>query len=148
MLNADGTITTLKGDIPINPVIQWQNARPLTNKTLEPDGSIGSFNFNIGETSEDSLKLKMYEVQLPVSNWQGGSSTLFTQTLPVSEIKESIKCPIVNIAFTGTLDEKQAQQKAWNLVNEAEIQEGSILFTCFNSKPNVDLNIVIWWWYE
>lgn len=82
-----------------------------------------------------------YFVTLLSSGWTG-SSAPYSQTVSVSGILATdtpFVMPIIGSASSTAV----SQQQAWNLVSAAESIDGSIIFTCFEEKPETDIRLKI-----
>ena len=80
-------------------------------------------------------------VDLPASGWSlnGG---VYTQTLLAAGISVNDH-PIFGVVYTGTAEEKKAQKEAFALVDDLDSGEDSIVLTCFEEAPKMDLTIML-----
>lgn len=148
ILNPDGSITTLDGQMPIDPVAIWKNSSPIINKVLEPDGSIGVLNFgNVGNSevskayvdsrdiyvleeakdfAEDTFNPLNDSLDETVSNLNNLELRLDSTDLKLAEVDEQ-------------LDNLEAQSTAkWITLNECDTRSRSNL----TSISNLNLNKV------
>lgn len=78
-----------------------------------------------------------YTITLTAAGWQGAAAP-YTQTVAVAGILVT-DTPHYTAVYSGTNDQKIAQQEAWSMVSEDSTANGSITFVCFEDKPEVDL---------
>lgn len=78
-------------------------------------------------------------VTATVAGWTGDSAP-YTQTIAVEGVMETDN-PHYCVVYSEDADTRQAEKEAFSLVDELETADGSITFTCFEDKPEVDLNI-------
>ena len=78
-----------------------------------------------------------YTTALTAAGWQGAAAP-YTQTVAVAGILVT-DTPHYTAVYSGTNDQKIAQQEAWSMVSEDSTANGSITFVCFEDKPEVDL---------
>ena len=80
-------------------------------------------------------------VDVPASAWSlnGG---VYTQALLAAGISGNDH-PIFSVVYTGTAEEKKAQKEAFALVDDLDSGEDSIVLTCFEEAPKMDLTIML-----
>lgn len=88
----------------------------------------------------EKLHLVM-QVAVPASGWSlnGG---VYTQTVLAAGIGVNDH-PIFGVVYSGTADEKKAQKEAFALVDDLDSQEDSIVLSCFEEAPKVDLTLLL-----
>lgn len=72
---------------------------------------------------------------LPASGWS--DTAPYTQTVAVDGTLAT-DCPHYGVVYT---DAYAAEKEAFALIDDLETADGSVTFTCFEEKPQVDLNI-------
>ena len=77
-------------------------------------------------------------VTLPASGWSGAGP--YTQTVIVSGILAT-DTPHYGVVYSGTAQEKAAQKEAFALVDDLDTGLNSVMFTCFQEAPGVDLMV-------
>ena len=75
------------------------------------------------------------------TSWSG-SAAPFTQSISLAGILAS-DTPHITPVFSTTNATAKSQKEAWGLVSKAVTNNGSITFTCFDSKPTVALTLQI-----
>ena len=78
-------------------------------------------------------------VTATAAGWTGDAAP-YTQTIAVDGILETDN-PHYGVVYSEDADTRQAEKEAFSLVDDLETADGSITFTCFEDKPEVDLNI-------
>ncbi|WP_147539259.1 phage tail protein [Anaerotruncus rubiinfantis] len=89
------------------------------------------------QTWNGKAETATYTTTLPAAGWQGAAAP-YTQTVAVAGILVT-DTPHYTAVYSGTNDQKIAQQEAWSMVSEDSTANGSITFVCFEDKPEVDL---------
>ena len=76
------------------------------------------------------------QVSVPASGWS--SSAPYTQTVPVNGMTQN-DTPHYSVVYSASnaLPEKEA----FAMVDDLDSANGSVTFTCFESKPEIDLTI-------
>lgn len=80
-------------------------------------------------------------VTLAAANWVGASAP-YTQTVTVQGMTSSI-VPIIGLVPSATVSTGLEEQTQWGYVTKAESGANSITFSCYETKPTVDLMISI-----
>ena len=78
-------------------------------------------------------------VSLPAAGWAGDAAP-YTQTVAVPGILETDR-PHYGVIYSGTAEEKGLQKEGFALVDDLDTGAGSVTFTCFEEKPEVDLTV-------
>lgn len=78
-------------------------------------------------------------VTATATGWTGDAAP-YVQTIAVDGIVETDN-PHYGVVYSEDADTRQAEKEAFSLVDDLETADGSITFTCFEDKPEVDLNI-------
>lgn len=82
-----------------------------------------------------------WTVSLAPADWNGDEAP-YTQTVSIDGILKS-DTPHVTMIGSGELENKIEQMDAWSMVSTGETVDGAIVFTCFEDKPEIELNIQI-----
>ena len=77
-------------------------------------------------------------VEVPASAWSG--SAPYKQTIAVDSILSS-DTPHYGVVYSNDTEMALAQKEAFALVDDLDTADGSVTFTCFEEKPEVDLTI-------
>ena len=121
---------------------------PSTGGALAPTDTVnealGKLEANLDAAEADIAALDAgkaetatYTITLTAAGWQGAAAP-YTQTVAVAGILVT-DTPHYTAVYSGTNDQKIAQQEAWSMVSEDSTANGSITFVCFEDKPEVDL---------
>ena len=78
-------------------------------------------------------------VSLPAAGWAGDAAP-YTQTVAVDGILET-DTPHFGALYSGTAEEKTAQKEGFALVDDLDTGLNSVMFTCLEEKPEVDLTV-------
>lgn len=78
-------------------------------------------------------------VSLPAAGWAGDAAP-YTQTVAVPGILET-DTPHYGVVYSGTAEEKTAQKEGFALVDDLDTGLNSVMFTCLEEKPEVDLTV-------
>ena len=80
-----------------------------------------------------------FSATLTATGWAGLAAP-YTQSIAIDGILE-IDRPIIGPVYSGGLAAKKLERAAWALVDDIEAAAGVIVFTCFEVKPETDINI-------
>lgn len=78
-------------------------------------------------------------VSLPAAGWAGDAAP-YTQTVAVPGILETDR-PHYGVIYSGTAEEKGLQKEGFALVDDLDTGLNSVMFTCLEEKPEVDLTV-------
>ena len=78
-------------------------------------------------------------VARPAAGWLGDAAP-YTQTVAVPGILET-DTPHYGVVYSGTAEEKASRKEGFSLVDDLDTAAGSVTFTCFEEKPEVDLTV-------
>lgn len=129
----------------------------LNNSEIKPD-SENKVNLNIpnvlqqtGTSTTDTMSqdavtkslnlkatLSTYQATLLASNWS--ELAPYTQTVSIDGILANDK-PIADVVLSDNSETAITQNDNWVAVSKISTAENSIVATCLQSKPTVDLNI-------
>lgn len=90
------------------------------------------------EEYTDSLTFNK-NVTLDASKWVGDNAP-YTQSIDLEEILET-DTPRYGPVYSGDLNTKIAQKEAFALVDDLDTADGSVTFTCFDDKPEVNVTV-------
>lgn len=79
------------------------------------------------------------QVTLLAENWEG-SSAPYTQTVAFTGMTADT-APILDIAVSDTAEDGLAQLSQWGLITKAVSAENTIIFSCYQRVPTVDLTV-------
>ena len=78
-------------------------------------------------------------VSLQAAGWSGDAAP-YTQTVAVPGMLET-DTPHYGVVYSGTAEEKASRKEGFSLVDDLDTAAGSVTFTCFEEKPEVDLTV-------
>lgn len=78
---------------------------------------------------------------LTVNDWEGDKAP-YTQTIGIAGILETDK-PHVFPVYSENMETRKAQKKAWANVSDGDAGNGTITFTCDDSKPAISIPVQI-----
>lgn len=141
------TNTNSTGDYKRRPISAlWEYIKSKTDslyiKDLSSDGKTVTYTKGDGTTGEIFAQLnELGQVSLDVLNWS--DTAPYTQTVQISNVKETDLLIVECIADVSTNAEKKRLQKAFNMVDEIVTGNGSITATAYFKKPIATLPLVI-----
>ena len=80
----------------------------------------------------------VYNGSLIADSWVGDSAP-YTQTIVMNNITESMR-PYLYPVLSDDVETGLEQQKQWSYITKAVTSNGVITFSCYKTKPTVDLN--------
>lgn len=86
-----------------------------------------------------ATKLSPFTVFLSASGWTG-SSAPYTQSVELTDILAEDR-PYYGPVYSGDTALRIREKLAYSCIDDLDTADGSVTFTCFDSKPDVDLNI-------
>ena len=84
---------------------------------------------------------KIFAATLPASGWAGVAAP-YTQTVAVAGLKAEDR-PHLGISYSGDSGDSGQQAIGAGCITRLVAEEGQALFTCFFTKPTVDLSIFL-----
>ena len=78
-------------------------------------------------------------ITLPATGWTGDAAP-YAQTVAVADILATDQ-PHYGVIYSTDLETRLAEKEAFGLVDDLDTFDGSVVFTCFEDVPAVDLNI-------
>ena len=84
---------------------------------------------------------KIFAATLPASGW-AGSAAPYTQTVAVAGLKAEDR-PHLGISYSGDSGQQAQQAIGAGCITRLVAEEGQAVFTCFFTKPTVDLSIFL-----
>lgn len=115
-----------------------KNAIGINDNATEEESKVTGYS---GYKIENLLREVKYAT-LPLSGWVGDEAP-WTQTIDVEGTKATDTSLILWNNTTDDLSVKKKEQKSWNMVDDCEIGNGTITFTCKFKKPIIDIPIAI-----
>lgn len=109
-----------------------------------PDTGFDGQLFFVEEESADLLHRKVVSTTLNYNSWS--SSAPYSQTISVAGIN-SDSLPHVTLDYSTTLSTAKDQQTNFSYVSDTTCSSNTITFKCFNSKPAINLPIIIEFFY-
>lgn len=107
------------------------------NGITAPEADDDAVNKKYAEEYANSLH-KLFSVNLPASGWS--ASAPYTQTVSVEGILGT-DTPNYGVAYSSNSETALAQKEAFAMVDDLDTTDGSVKFTCFEEKPEVDLTV-------
>lgn len=75
------------------------------------------------------------------ADWEGESAP-YSQTVTVEGILVGDNAHVMPV-YSDDMETALLEKEAWAMVNKADTSNGSIIFTCFEDKPNTAINVQI-----
>lgn len=108
----------------------------ITVSSTDPNVNDTTFNVMDGteiiQTTSDNRT-----ATLSAASWVGASAP-YTQTITVLGMTSSV-VPIIGVVPSNTLEDAIEEVKQWGYINKAESATDTITFTCYSTKPTIDL---------
>jgi hypothetical protein len=121
--------------------LEMQGGINMNGKNLNgiaaPEADDDAVNKKYAEEYANSLH-KLFSVNLPASGWS--ASAPYTQTVSVEGIFGT-DTPHYGVAYSSNSETALAQKEAFAMVDDLDTTDGSVKFTCFEEKPEVDLTV-------
>ena len=94
-------------------------------------------------TSKEYVDSRRFAAQgnVPASGWSSVGG-VYSQTVPVAGVLGTDE-PHYSIVYSGDAANRIAQKEAFALVDDLDSGEGSIVLTCFEEAPKMDLTIML-----
>ena len=83
----------------------------------------------------------IWTVTLSTANWTGTGAP-YTQSININDMLSSY-IPQVSLLVSDTVSTAITQQEEYSKISRIDSRNGSVLFTCYEEKPTVDLNVRI-----
>ena len=84
-------------------------------------------------------KRKVFTTTLTVNDWEGDTAP-YTQRIGIEGIL-STDTPHYGAVFDEDQDTRLAQKEAFAMVDDLDTEDGAVIFTCFDDKPDVNIPI-------
>lgn len=84
-------------------------------------------------------KVKLFMVILNAENWEGEEAP-YKQTISVEGILGTDR-PHYGLIYSEETETVLAEKEAWVLVDDLDTADGSVTFTCFEDKPEINLSV-------
>ena len=84
-------------------------------------------------------KRKVFTTTLTVNDWEG-SAAPYTQRIGIEGILSTDR-PHYTAVYDANQETRLAQKEAFAMVDDLETEDGVLIFTCFEEKPEVDMTI-------
>ena len=84
-------------------------------------------------------KRKVFTTTLTVNDWEGDKAP-YTQRIGIEGIL-STDTPHYGVVFDEDQDTRLAQREAFAMVDDLDTEDGAVIFTCFDDKPDVNIPI-------
>lgn len=115
-------------------------------QSLIGDGWIGAYQtvdtqVQTLQTDMANVKSKLtrhYSLTLYTSSWSGSGP--YTQTATVNGITVNDK-PHWSVVYSSDANVRLTEKEAFSMVDDLETFNGYVIFTCFEDKPEVNINI-------
>ena len=85
-------------------------------------------------------KTQLFNATLTASGWSANAP--YTQTVAVNGVLNT-DCPHVGLVTSDNKDTAEAEEEAWGCVSKGVANDNSITFTCWEDKPEINLNLQI-----
>ena len=84
-------------------------------------------------------KRKVFTTTLTVNDWEGDKAP-YTQRIGIEGIL-STDTPHYGAVYDEDQDTRLAQKEAFAMVDDLDTEDGAVIFTCFDDKPDVNIPI-------
>lgn len=84
-------------------------------------------------------KRKVFTTTLTVNDWEGDSAP-FTQRIGIEGILSTDR-PHYGAVYDADQETRLAQKEAFAMVDDMDTEDGAVVFTCFEDKPEVNIPI-------
>lgn len=84
-------------------------------------------------------KRKIFTTTLTANNWTGNTAP-YTQRIGIEGILSTDR-PHYSAVYDGDQETRLAQKEAFALVDDLDTEDGAVIFTCFEDKPEVNISI-------
>lgn len=112
------------------------NGQALTG-LQEPESDNDAATKKYAKTYADGLH-RFFDVNLPAAGWSDAAP--YTQTIAVEGILNTDR-PHWGIVYSEDADTALAEKEAFALVDKLNTADGSVTFTAFEEKPEIDMTI-------
>lgn len=82
-----------------------------------------------------------YTAILTADNWSGDTAP-YTQTVEMTDITAETS-PIIDLSVSDDIDVGKEEIAQWSYITKAVTDENVIVFSCYEDKPTIDLNIKV-----
>ena len=84
-------------------------------------------------------KHNVFTATLTTNDWEGDAAP-YTQTIGIEGILETDR-PHYGVVYSDDTETALAQKEAFAMVDDLDTEDGSVTFTCFEEKPEVNLTV-------
>lgn len=126
------------------------NAQTTADNALPKAGGTMTGALNVLDPTENTHaankgyvdeKRKPFTATLTANNWVG-DTVPYTQSIGIEGIL-STDAPHIGLVPSDDTDTALAQEESWGYVSRGVTADGSITFTCYEDKPQVDIQLQI-----
>ena len=126
------------------------NAQTTANEALPKAGGTVTGPLNVPNPTESAHaankgyvdeKRKVFTTTLTVNDWEGATAP-FTQRIGIEGILSTDR-PHVGLMPADDIETAMAQEEAWGMVSRGVTADGSVTFTCYEEKPELNLTVQI-----
>ena len=126
------------------------NAQTTANDALPKTGGTVTGPLNVPNPTENAHaankeyvdeKRKVFTTTLTVNDWEGATAP-FTQRIGIEGILSTDR-PHVGLMPADDIETAMAQEEAWGMVSRGVTADGSVTFTCYEEKPELNLTVQI-----
>jgi hypothetical protein len=84
-------------------------------------------------------RVQYFDVAILANKWVGDAAP-YTQTIQVKDMQAKYR-PHYGPLYSENTKTALAEKEAWMLIDDMDTADGSVTFTCFEDKPQTNVNI-------